>query len=138
MPTAKPATLLGHTEIVAHLAQSFELPRSAVRDVLDGLTETLSYTLAHGGRARIAGLGIFEAPVRPARQGRGLDGQPYTVPARRRVTLRPDRSLSRAVAEPAVGAAPSRDEATPMHEARALTPGQIEALADYRGQEIPS
>lgn len=96
MPTPKPHTL-GHTELVEQLAEITQTPRTRVQLILDALALLASDSLAHGHRVRIKGIGILAAKASPARTGQGPNGQPYSVPARRRVVLRADQALTRAL-----------------------------------------
>lgn len=88
---------LGATALNDMLAQASETPRARVHLVLECLALIAADELSQGHRVRIPGIGILEARETKARAGTGPDGKPYSVPARRRVRLRPDRSLTRAV-----------------------------------------
>jgi DNA-binding protein HU-beta len=88
---------VGTTELVSLLAQASETPRARVHLVLECLALIAADALGRGKRVRIPGIGILDAPISAPREGTGPDGQPYSVPARRRVRLRPDRALTRSV-----------------------------------------
>lgn len=99
-------TLIGTTDTVRILADWTETPRTRVHLLLGALALLCEDQLAKGHRVRIPGIGILEAREVKAREGTGPDGKPYSVPARRRVRLRPDRGLTRAVDAVFVEAAP--------------------------------
>jgi nucleoid DNA-binding protein len=88
---------IGTTALRDRLAQASETPRTHVHLLLECLALIVADELGQGHRIRVPGIGILEARATKARQGTGPDGQPYSVPARRRVRLRPDRALTRAV-----------------------------------------
>jgi DNA-binding protein HU-beta len=89
--------MLGYTELVEQLAEITQTPRTRVHLILDALALLAGDELGQGRRVRIKGLGILSAKDTPARTGQGPNGQPYSVPARRRVVLRADQALTRAV-----------------------------------------
>jgi DNA-binding protein HU-beta len=88
---------VGTTELVSLLAQASETPRARVHLVLECLALIAADALGRGKRVPIPGIGILDAPISAPREGTGPDGQPYSVPARRRVRLRPDVALKRAI-----------------------------------------
>ena len=89
--------LIGSTELRDRLATYSQTPRARVHLLLDTLAIAVADELAQGHRVRIPGIGILDVRETPARSGTGPDGTPYSAPARRRVRLRPDRALTRAV-----------------------------------------
>jgi nucleoid DNA-binding protein len=91
-------TLVGTTDTIRILADWTQTPRTRVHLILDALALLCADQLAKGHRVRLPGIGILDARIKPAREGTcGLNGKPYSTPAHRRVRLRPDRSLTRAV-----------------------------------------
>jgi DNA-binding protein HU-beta len=83
--------------LVSILAQASETPRARVHLVLECLALIAADALGRGKRVRIPGIGILDAPISAPREGTGPDGKPYSVPARRRVRLRPSADLTRSV-----------------------------------------
>lgn len=89
-----------HSELIEAVAAATHMSRERVRLVLDALTLTLASELSAGRRARLAGLGILETKESKPRAVTTGFGAGSTVKARRRVKLRVDQALARAVEVP--------------------------------------
>lgn len=99
MTDFSPPTLISAQDLARALADIERLPITQVRGVLDALGDFTALCLASGHTVRLPGLGDLKPKDRPPRAGRGLNGQPYAIPARRAVNFRPGKSLKDALAD---------------------------------------
>jgi DNA-binding protein HU-beta len=88
------------SELIDAVAASTHMTRERVRLVLDALALHLADELGQGRRVRLPGVGILSTRETPAKEGVTGFGQPYSVPARRKVKLAVAASLARAVEVP--------------------------------------
>ena len=72
------------SELIARLAQAHpDLQRSAVERAVAAVLDTMTDTLAAGGRVELRGFGAFSVRRRPARAGRNpRTGEAVQVPAK--------------------------------------------------------
>lgn len=85
-------------ETVDWIAEATNLPRERVRSVLEALAEVVAAALAEGHKVKIPGVGILNVRELAPRAGTAPDGVAYSVPARRRVRIRPAAELQRRIA----------------------------------------
>lgn len=88
--------LLHHDNLIGHVAIKSNLPKAAVVRVLEALGDVTGTALASDLTVRLPGIGDLKSKQVPARSGVGNFG-PYSKPAERRVTLRPNQALRTAI-----------------------------------------
>ena len=110
-PTARPdmtapTAPVSAKDLASAMANIVDLPKADMRDALDALGQFAALCLANGYPVRLPGLGDLKPVARPPRTGKGPDGQPYAVPARRAVTFRPSKALKDVLATADAGRDP--------------------------------
>lgn len=86
-------------ELVQSLADSVDLPKSKVDDLLKNLGVAVSITLKSGGDITLPGVGKIVAVKRSAREGRNLHtGATIQIAAKTTAKLKPSKELSASLA----------------------------------------
>lgn len=81
-------------DLVAHVANDVNLPRTKVGPVVDAAVQRIVSYLQSGEEVRIHGLGTFSVKETAERAGRNpATGEPITVPAGRKVKFKPAKGL---------------------------------------------
>ena len=108
-------------ELVIRVANKLGMTQSDVARVIEGTFDTISRTLAQGGRWELRDFGMFEVKTRAARMGRNpRTGAQVPVPERKVVTFRPGKNMKEVVSQER----PPTDSAEPAEPAgTAETPG---------------
>lgn len=113
-------------ELVIRVANKLGITQSTVAKIIEGTFETISRTLAEGGRWELRDFGVFEVKTRASRIGRNpRTGDQVPVPERKVVTFRPGKQMKEYVAG---GAAP---------ESEAQEPFEVEDDGDASPQPAP-
>lgn len=85
-------------ELVIRVANKLGMTQSDVARVIEGTFDTISRTLAQGGRWELRDFGMFEVKTRAARMGRNpRTGAQVPVPERKVVTFRPGKNMKEVV-----------------------------------------
>lgn len=103
-------------ELVIRVANKLGMTQSDVARVIEGTFDTISRTLAQGGRWELRDFGMFEVKTRAARMGRNpRTGAQVPVPERKVVTFRPGKNMKEVVSQerPPAEAAPEAPEPSP-------------------------
>lgn len=86
------------TELVANVAEMYDYPKNQVKEVVDGVLETIQDALADGGNVQIPGFGTFSTTHIAEREGRNpSNGEAMTVAAHNRVKFKPGKGFKEAV-----------------------------------------
>ena len=104
---------MNHTELIAKVAEESQLNRAAAGRAVNAVVAAMLDTFSAGGRVRVAGFGVFDVTVRPARIRRNpRTGKTIAVAASRAVRFRPGKAVRNAVnLSLATGLAPPRRSA---------------------------
>jgi DNA-binding protein HU-beta len=95
--TAKPETVtIRH--LAATLADSHDLPKSKMNDMLTGMVDAIRVHLKKGKRVRFNGLGILQVRKRAARMGRNpATGEAIRIKAKKKIAFRAAKELKEAI-----------------------------------------
>jgi DNA-binding protein HU-beta len=86
---------MNKNDLVASIASSAQITKSAAERGLNGLLSSLSAAIQEGKRVTLAGFGSFSTVDRAPRTGRNpKTGEPIPIPSRRVVKFRPGKDLS--------------------------------------------
>jgi len=89
---------LSKQQLITDLAESIDLPKTQVRDLLDQLAQIASDALEHGEELTLPGIGKLKVTARPARAGRKPQtGASIQIAARKVVKFVPAKALSDAI-----------------------------------------
>jgi len=95
-PEKKETITLRH--LAATLAESHELPKAKMNEMLTGMVDAISGHLKKGRRIRMSGLGILQVRKRPARMGRNpATGVAIKIKASKKVAFRAAKELKEAI-----------------------------------------
>jgi DNA-binding protein HU-beta len=95
-PEKKETITLRH--LAATLAESHELPKAKMNEMLTGMVDAISGHLKKGRRIRMSGLGILQVRKRPARMGRNpATGEAIKIKASKKVAFRAAKELKEAI-----------------------------------------
>ena len=95
-PEKKETITLRH--LAATLAESHELPKAKMNEMLTGMVDAISGHLKKGRRIRMSGLGILQVRKRPARMGRNpATGEAIKIKASKKVAFRAATELKEAI-----------------------------------------
>ncbi len=98
-------------ELVIQVANQLGMTQHDVARIIESTFDTISTSLAKGGRWELRDFGVFEVKVRASRVGRNpRTGDEVPVPERRVVVFRPGKQMKRMV---------TRSEAVPPDSAPA-------------------
>jgi len=101
-------------ELVIRVANKLGMTQSDVARVIEGTFDTISRTLAQGGRWELRDFGMFEVKTRAARMGRNpRTGAQVPVPERKVVTFRPGKNMKEVVSQDRPPADANDPAATP-------------------------
>ena len=91
---------MNKTELIAVAAERAGLTKKDVERVLNAALDTITATLAEGGKVQISGFGIFEAKDREARVGRNpRTKEAIEIPATRTPVFKASAALKNTVAK---------------------------------------
>jgi DNA-binding protein HU-beta len=80
---------MSKTQVVAHFAQTFGMPRAMAKDLLQELAELAIKETKTNGAFTLPGIGKFTKSERQARMGRNpRTGEPVQIPAKTVVKMR--------------------------------------------------
>ena len=86
---------MNKNDLVASIASSAQITKSAAERGLNGLLSSLSAAIQEGKRVTLAGFGSFSTVDRAPRTGRNpKTGESIPIPSRRVVKFRPGKDLS--------------------------------------------
>ena len=86
------------SKIAAELAESHDMSKKAVNELLGAFVETTVKNLKKGHKVRITGLGIFQVKKRPARAGRNpLTGETIQIKASKKLAFRAAKEVKDAI-----------------------------------------
>jgi DNA-binding protein HU-beta len=89
------------TQIVAHFAEKFELPRKTAASILDELADLAANETKKTGAFTIPGVGKLVKSERKARMGRNpATGEPIKIPAKTVVKMRLAKACKEAIVPP--------------------------------------
>lgn len=89
------------TQIVAHFAEKFNMPKTAVKDFLDELVDLAAKETKKVGAFTIPGIGKLTKTKRKARKGRNpATGEEIKIPAKTVVKMRLSKSCQEAIVPP--------------------------------------
>jgi DNA-binding protein HU-beta len=98
MPKDTNQKSMSKTQIVAHLAEKFELPRKTVVEILDEIAGLAYAQTETTGEFTIPGIGKLIKQERAARTGRNpATGEPIAIPAKSVVKFRVAKAAKDAV-----------------------------------------
>lgn len=93
--TSKP---MSKTQVVAHFAQTFGMPRAMAKDLLQELADLAVRETKVNGAFSLPGIGKFSRTERKARVGRNpRTGEPVQIPAKTVVKMRLAKAFKDAV-----------------------------------------
>lgn len=85
---------MNKSDLVAHVANDVNLPRTKVGPVVDAVIGRIIGALQSGDEVRIHGLGTFSVKETAERAGRNpATGEAITVPAGKKVKFKPTKGL---------------------------------------------
>ena len=91
---------MNKNEMVASIAEKAGISKKDAEKAFTAVVETVTETLAAGGKVQIVGFGTFETRDRAEKQGRNpVTGEPMTVPAARVPAFKAGKALKDAVAK---------------------------------------
>lgn len=109
---------MNQSELIAHVATTADLDKSAAAKAVDTTLAAIAGALKGGEKVSLLGLGIFEVNDRPARKGRNpATGESIDIAASKAVKFRPSKGLKDAISPPA--AKPSKPAKAPAAKAPA-------------------
>ena len=89
---------MNKADIAAKVHEVLDTSRADADRAVETIIDSITSTLKNGEDVSIAGLGIFSAKVRPAREGRNpRTGEPVHIPAMRVPKFRAAKALKEAV-----------------------------------------
>ncbi len=89
---------MNKADLISKIHQTMGGTKAEAERVVDTVLECITDSLTKGNEVSLAGLGIFSAKMRPARQGRNpRTGESITVPAMRVPKFRAAKALKDAV-----------------------------------------
>jgi DNA-binding protein HU-beta len=90
--------IMNKNELIANVADMYEKPKTEVKEVLDGLLETVKDALEEGEKVELFGFGNFTISERAARKGRNPQtGDEIQIAASKVVKFKPAKALKDAV-----------------------------------------
>lgn len=91
---------MNKSELITMTAQKSGISRKDAERVLNAALDTITATLAEGGKVQISGFGIFEAKDREARVGRNpRTKEAIEIPATRTPVFKASAALKNTVAK---------------------------------------
>jgi DNA-binding protein HU-beta len=98
MPAKKPMT---KTDIIAHIAEKFELPKTTSKAILEEIGELAAKKTKTVGEFTIPGIGKLVKNKRKARKGRNpATGEAIRIPAKTVVKMRVSKAFKETVVPP--------------------------------------
>lgn len=89
---------MNKADIAAKVHEVLDISKADADRAVETIIDSITSTLKNGEDVSIAGLGIFSAKVRPAREGRNpRTGEPVHIPAMRVPKFRAAKALKEAV-----------------------------------------
>lgn len=89
---------MNKTELVKFVSTQTELTQKDASKAVDALFDTISNTLADGGKIQLIGFGTFEVRERSARKGRNPQtGEEIEIAASKVPAFKPGKELKEAV-----------------------------------------
>jgi DNA-binding protein HU-beta len=89
---------MNKSELVEHIARRTKIDQSVVAEVVNGLIEAVTRSVARGDKVVLSRFGTFHRQARARRVARNVStNQPVTVPARNLPAFRPGKSFKEAV-----------------------------------------
>jgi DNA-binding protein HU-beta len=86
------------SQLVTKLAETGELSRKQIDELLNGLVDTITKSVKKGENVKIPGLGIFRLRKMKARMGRNPQtGEAIKIPARKKVGFSVAKTFKEAV-----------------------------------------
>lgn len=86
------------TELIAVIAEKAEISRKDAEKALAAFTGAVADALKNGDKVQLIGFGTFEAPDRPAREGRNpRTGETMVIPASKAPKFKAGKALKDSV-----------------------------------------
>jgi DNA-binding protein HU-beta len=93
-PVKKAVALLTTSILADHIADTFEMPKTHGKAIVDEVLDAIVKNLSKGGKVQLRGLGVFEVKKRAARKGRNpATGEAIKIKATKRVAFKTARDL---------------------------------------------
>lgn len=90
--------VLNKEDLVAEVVQKTGHTKKDIRVIVDAYLESITETLAEGGKVKLHGFGNFEVRERAARKGRNPQtSQEIMIPASKAPAFKPAKNLKEAV-----------------------------------------
>ena len=91
---------MNKTELIAAVAEKAGLTKKDAERVINATFESITATLAEGGRVQLSGFGIFEVKEREARIGRNpRTKETIQIPASKQPVFKASKALKDAVSK---------------------------------------
>ena len=85
---------MNKNELIAKVAETIDLPKKEVAQVVDAVFNTIAEALQNGEKVQLVGFGNFEVRERMARKGRNPQtGEEIDIPASKVPAFRPGKAL---------------------------------------------
>ena len=89
---------MNKTELIAEIAKKAGLSKKDAEKALNATVETISETMAKGGKVQLVGFGSFETKTRPERTGRNpRTGAEMKLPAKTLPVFKAGKALKEKV-----------------------------------------
>lgn len=89
---------MNKTELVAVIAEKAEISKKDAEKALAAFTGAVADALKNGDKVQLVGFGTFEAPERPAREGRNpRTGETMVIPASKAPKFKAGKALKDSV-----------------------------------------
>ena len=89
---------MNKTELIQAIADEAELSKHDAAEFVDAFISVVTQKLKDGNDVTLVGFGVFHVSERAERQGRNPQtGETLTIPATKKPTFRPGKSLKKAV-----------------------------------------
>jgi DNA-binding protein HU-beta len=89
---------MNKTDLITAISDSNNISKAAAHRVISSFLETVSATLAEGGKVTISGFGSFSVVKRSSRTGRNpKNGQKLPIPARNVIRFKTGKHLNKII-----------------------------------------
>jgi DNA-binding protein HU-beta len=126
-------------ELARELADTYELPRRQVAELLEGILERITQVLKSGDKVQLTPFGQFKIRDRAARVARNPQtGEPVNVPAKRVLKFIAGRSLKEAVGTAKAGRGGKKSAAKKAGAKKSAGPARKAAPAARKAASAPA
>jgi DNA-binding protein HU-beta len=89
---------MNKNELIEHIAQEFEVPKTYARDIIDNVFDTIAASVQQGEEVSIFGFGKFKLVERKARKGRNPQtGEAIKIAASKNVKFEQAKAMKELV-----------------------------------------